>query len=219
MTLGKLQATLGWQGDATLLEQALRHRSQHAAHNERLEFVGDRALNLAVAAWLYRLQPHAAEGELSLVHTALVRAEACAEVAMNWGLWPLLKVANAPGLSQPSRQRLLADATEAVLGALYLHQGMAAVQAVVERDWVSFLNRPSQTKDAKTALQEILQAQGHALPEYQVLQQQGPDHAASFTVEVRCALGRAHGMGPSKQAASMAAAAALLTAPETGANP
>lgn len=211
MTQSSLQARLGWQGDDALLRQALNHRSAGTDHNERLEFVGDRVLNLAVAAWLYRLYPQMGEGELSLPHTALVRAEACSTVAEHWGLWPLLRVANPGQLSPASRNRLAADAVEAVLGALYLHQGMAAVQPVVERDWAALLPQDlTQTKDAKTALQELLQAQGQELPRYTVVKQDGPDHAASFTVELNCVLGKAQGTGPSKQAASMAAAATLL---------
>lgn len=211
MTLSSLQARLGWQGDDALLHQALGHRSMGSDHNERLEFIGDRVLNLAVAGWLYRLYPEAGEGELSLPHTALVRAEACRLVAEDWGLWPLLRVANPGQLSPASRNRLAADAVEAVLGALYLHQGMTAVQPVVERDWASQLQEElSKSKDAKTALQERLQAQGQPLPHYTVVQQIGPDHAASFTVEVQCVLGAAQGTGHSKQAASMAAAATLM---------
>lgn len=211
MTHSKLQQQLGWQGPTALLEQALHHRSQPGPHNERLEFVGDRVLNLAVAAWLYHTQPQAAEGELSLLHTALVRADACAAVAATWGLWPLLQLANPSQLSPASRSRVLADAVEAVVGALYFNQGMPAVQAVVERDWAPlFAKQQIQNKDAKTALQELLQAQGQPLPTYTVLQQLGPDHAATFTVAVRCVLGEAVAEGNSKQAASMAAAATLM---------
>jgi ribonuclease-3 len=122
-----------------------------------------------------------------------------------------LQRVNPSQQSPASRNRLLADALEAVLGALFLTHGMPAVQAVVERDWAPLLtHQPTHTKDAKTALQEYLQAQGHALPSYTLLKQTGPDHAASFTVAVHCALGEAMGEGNSKQAASMAAAAALM---------
>lgn len=209
MKLSSLQQTLNWQGNPAPLQEALTHRSAAAASYERLEFVGDRALNLAVAGWLFRVQPAATEGELSLLHTALVREATCAQVGEAWGLWPLMQVAGQQTAN--SRARIVADAVEAVLGALYLTQGMAAVQVVVERDWAPFLNEaPSHAKDAKTALQELLQAQGHALPTYTTLQQEGPDHAAQFTVQVECSLGTAQGVGKSKQVASLAAATALM---------
>jgi ribonuclease-3 len=209
MAFNNLLQTLNWQGSPARLHEALTHRSAAAPSYERLEFVGDRALNLAVAGWLFRLYPEASEGELSLLHTALVREGACAQVGEAWELWPLVQVVGQQTAN--SRARIVADAVEAVLGAIYLQQGMAAVQVLVERDWAPSLSAmPTQAKDAKTALQELLQAQGHQLPTYTTLQQEGPDHAAQFTVQVECTLGTTQGVGKSKQAASLAAAAALM---------
>ncbi len=210
MKLGNLANLIGFTGDTALLQQALTHRSAGSPSYERLEFVGDRVLNLAVAAWLYRLNPGTTEGQLSLQHTALVREGSCTSVAEQWGLWPLIEMTNKTKQSVPTQRRVLADTTEAVLGALFLIHGMEAVQRLVERDWAALLNLPEGGKDAKTWLQEHLQAAGHALPVYTTLAQAGPDHAAAFTVEVACTLGRIEATGPSKQAASLAAAAALI---------
>jgi ribonuclease-3 len=209
MNFNSLLQTLSWQGNPAPLQEALTHRSAAAASYERLEFVGDRALNLAVAGWLFRHYPEASEGELSLLHTALVREATCAQVGEAWGLWPLIQVVGQQTAN--SRARIMADAVEAVLGAIYLQQGMAAVQMLIERDWAPFLSaEPTLAKDAKTGLQELLQAHGYALPTYTTLQQVGPDHAAQFTVQVECTLGTAQGVGKSKQAASLAAAATLM---------
>ncbi len=213
MTLGNLTALLHWQGSTALLQEALTHRSSAQATNERLEFVGDRVLNLVVAAWLHRLQPSATEGELSLQHTTLVRAEACAQIAEGWQLWPLLVMgADRRSLTDVARQRLLADTTEALLGAVFLQQGYTAAQHLIEQHWSPLLATATQGtgKDAKTMVQELLQARGLPLPQYSVVSQAGPDHAAEFVVAVTSALGAAEGQGRSKQAASLAAAAALL---------
>ena len=214
MTISKdgtaLAARLGVADDA-LLRQALTHRSAATASNERLEFLGDRVLNLAVAAWVYRAFPELDEGALSLRHTHLVRGETCAAVGEEWGLWPLLQ-RGAAGQAAASRQRLLADAVEALLAVVYMQHGMAAVQRLVETDWAPFLQEAALAtgKDAKTALQEWLQAQQLPLPVYKDVGMAGPDHAALFTVRVQTAKGSAEGAGPSKAAAGMAAATKLL---------
>jgi ribonuclease-3 len=210
VSLAALSKTLGLAAGDALLAEALTHRSHGQPSYERLEFLGDRVLNLAIATWLHRLYPTLDEGALSIYHTALVRAECCATVAEGWGLWPLVKhkgLKNIPTV----RQSVLADVTEALLAAVYLHSGMPAVQALVEATWAPLLHADvGHTKDAKTTLQEMLQAAGHPLPVYQVLTQTGPDHAAIFRVQVTCQLGQVQGQGPSKNAATMAAAANLL---------
>jgi ribonuclease-3 len=208
--MAALAARLGLAADDLLLQQALTHRSAGAVQNERLEFLGDRVLNLVVAAWLYQLTPTADEGTLSLRHTMLVRAECCAQVGESWNVWPLLQGQLAQA-TPAMRQRIVADAVEALLAVVYLRHGMAAVQPLVEEAWAHYMAAlPATTKDAKTALQEHLQAAGLALPIYAEVAAEGPDHDRVFTTEVRCALGTARGQGPSKAAASMAAAAALL---------
>jgi ribonuclease-3 len=178
--------------------------------------LGDRVLNLAVAAWLYRTYPADSEGELSLRHTHLVRTETCAAVAEHLGVWPAIVLGKNASAAEPAmRNRVLADAMEALLGVVFLRKGMAAVQVVVEAQWAPYLPTDLQAntkggKDAKTALQELLQGQQLALPQYIEIGKTGPDHAAQFTVRVQTPLGTAEATGPSKAAASMLAAQQLL---------
>lgn len=213
-SLTELATVLGFEASSALMAEALTHRSAvppARRSNERLEFLGDRVLNLAIATWLHHAFPQAPEGDLSLMHTALVRAESCAEVAQAWTLWPHLRHALPAPVAEATRLRVLADAVEALLGALYLERGAPAVQALVEQAWAPLLAKAKLTprKDPKTALQEWLQAKGSPVPTYTTLGQSGPDHAATFTVEARCAFGAAVGEGPSKAAAAMAAAEML----------
>lgn len=209
MTLSKLATTLGLAAEDALLREALTHKGGAGGY-ERLEFLGDRVLNLSVAAWVYRERAAADEGALSLIHTHLVRAETCALVAEGLGLWDALTTTQA--LAHNARTRVLADALEAVLAVVYLRLGMEAVQSVVEAHfaphWADALT--AQSKDAKTALQELLQAQKLPLPIYTDVAKEGPDHNAVFTVKIETALGFAEAQGPSKAAASMAAAAKLM---------
>lgn len=213
MALNNLAKLLGLQADDALLLQALTHRSKGGeASNERLEFLGDRVLNLAVAAWLYRDYPTLDEGALSLHHTHLVRGETCAAVGEAWGIWSAMQRGQAKGNTAQSRQRLLADAVEALLAVVYTRLDMEKAQALIETHWASALQEAalSEAKDAKTALQEWIQGQKLPLPTYQGVAQSGPDHAAHFTVKVITAKGEAEGTGPSKAAAGMSAAANLL---------
>jgi ribonuclease-3 len=217
MTLSKIATTLGLAADDTLLREALTHKGGLGGY-ERLEFLGDRVLNLAVAAWVYRACAGADEGALSLIHTHLVRAETCAAVAEDLGLWEAITTTQT--LANNARTRVLADALEAVLAAVYLRAGMDAVQGFVETHfaphWQDAL--AAQSKDAKTALQELLQAQKLPLPIYTDVAKYGPDHNAVFTVKIETALGFAEAQGPSKAAASMAAAAKLLAQIESKAS-
>ncbi|MBI4723540.1 MAG: ribonuclease III [Rhodomicrobium sp.] len=200
-----------------LLEEALTHASARTAQgldNERLEFLGDRVLGLSVAAMLYAQFPDARERELASRYNALVRKERCAEVAESLGLGPHLIMAASEARSGGRKKSvILADACEALLGAIYVDGGFAAAEAVVRRLWAPHLAALLEPPppDAKTALQEYAQSQKRGLPEYKAISRAGADHAPSFTVEVTVkGLKPALGEGTSLKNAQQAAAEALL---------
>ena len=201
-----LEARLGYVfKERGLLAQALTHSSACAANYERLEFLGDRVLGMVVGAWLWEVFPHAPEGELSRRFMALVRESTLVDVAHAWGLADALVL----GTGEAVRPSILADAVEAVLGAVWHEGGMAEVERIVRRDWAGVLG-DSDKKDPKTALQELVQGRGGALPMYDVVAEDGPPHERIFKVKVTTALGDAEGEGKSKQVAGIAAAKALL---------
>jgi len=175
--------------DPSLLEQALTHRSAGSPNNERLEFLGDAILNFVVAEQLYRANPHAHEGRLTRLRAHLVRRETLAGVARDLDLGDALRL--GPGeLKSGGRDRdsILADALEALIGALYLDVGIDACREVIVRLFAERLARADTIvglKDAKTRLQEALQSRGLGLPEYRVIEVEGAAHDQSFTVECR----------------------------------
>lgn len=204
-----------------LLQQALTHRSFSADHNERLEFLGDSVLNLAVASLLYRRLQQQPEGELSRVRANLVKQDTLHRLALDLGLSGLMRLgdgeARSGGHQRPS---ILADALEALLGAVYLDAGYPVAEALVHRlfDKVEINPRmQAAAKDAKTGLQEWLQGRKMKLPAYQVVATEGAAHQQTFTVECEIAeLGLAQrGKGPSRRAAEQAAAAAMMAALQT----
>jgi len=207
--------------DPTLLQQAFTHSSAFGAaatrrrglSYERLEFLGDRVLGLVVAEMLYRVFPEESEGALARRLAELARKETIARVALSLDLGRHLVLSRGEeeggGRNNPS---LLADACEAVIGALYLDGGLAPAKAFIERHWEALLGedvRPP--KDAKTALQEWAQGSGLPLPVYRIKGAEGPPHEPVFEVEVAVE-GRppVTGSGRSRRAAEQAAAAALL---------
>jgi ribonuclease-3 len=203
-----------------LLDRALTHASirqssdgSKAEDNERLEFLGDRVLGLAVAELIVERDAKASEGALARRFNRLVRKEACARVGRSLGLGPLLILSQAEDESGGrDKETILADATEALLAAIFLEAGFPAVRAIVRRLWEPLLDGlPETVADAKSMLQEWAQGQGLALPSYVEVAREGPDHAPRFTTEVRIA-GRkpAVGSGTSKRAAEQAAATAML---------
>jgi ribonuclease-3 len=202
--------------DPRLLEQALTHRSFGSPHNERLEFLGDGVLGCVVAEELYGRFAGAAEGELSRLRASLVREAALAAVARDIGLSAFLRLGegelSSGGADRPS---ILADALEAAFGAIFLDGGYDSVRASVRRAFGDALARidPGQpAKDAKTRLQELLQARRKKLPEYRVLSTAGAAHKQVFEVEC-VAEGldlRATGSGTSRRSAEQQAAANLL---------
>jgi ribonuclease-3 len=194
---------------AALLEQALTHRSFGASNNERLEFLGDGVLGCAVAHELYARFPRLTEGKMTLLRAGLVREEALAEVGRSLGLEPLLRV----GSNASVNRAILADAVEAVFGALFLDAGYPAARAAVLSAFASLfatLDPDASAKDAKTQLQEVLQSKDQPPPDYQLIEEAGPAHQRSFKVE--CLVGgmRALGQGTSKKAAEQQAAQAML---------
>jgi ribonuclease-3 len=214
----ELETALGYRFSGPgLLEAALTHRSLArdgaVVHNQRLEFLGDAVLGLMVADMLYGLYPDAKEGDLSRRLVSLVNGEQLAHIARAMGLQKHLVMSSSEeeqgGRTNDSN---LEDACEALLGALYLDGGLDAVRPLIERHWKPLaLAQKEAPKDAKTALQEWVQARGLALPEYVVKSAEGPAHAPDFVIEVRVADKRATGRAGSKRIAEREAAQALLS--------
>lgn len=205
--------------DPALLERALTHRSAAAVHNERLEFLGDALVGAIVAEALYARWPKAAEGELTRARAELVRESSLAALAR--GLELGTRILLGPGEMKSGghrRDSILADAFEAVVGAIYLDAGFDTCRAVV-LPWfaavIEALPPPHKLgKDAKTRLQEWLQARQLPLPAYTLLSESGEDHAKLFRTE--CALSdpplRREGEAGSRRAAEQLAAEAVLQA-------
>ena len=207
-----------------LLETALTHRSalnepssgtSSKVSNERLEFLGDAVLELVVTRFLFKELPQEPEGKLTALRSALVRTETLAEVALELGLGEKLYMSKGEeATGGRANSSLLANTFEAVIGALYLDQGFQAVEKFVDKYLLPKLDKIKQEKlykDAKSLLQEIVQAQGYSTPEYEVLSAQGLDHAKTFTVAVK--IGNKNfgqGCGSSKQAAQQEAARQAL---------
>jgi ribonuclease III len=212
-----LREALGYQPrDAALFAAALTHRSAPGPNNERLEFLGDAVLNLVVADLLYGSFPRAAEGDLSRLRARLVSREPLAEVAAGLRLGEVLQLGSGELKSGGfRRQSILADALEAVCGALFLDGGLAAAAQVISRLFaprIAALPDPATLKDAKTRLQEYLQARSLMLPRYEVERVEGDAHAQTFRVSCEvAALGRrVHGGGSSRRRAEQEAAARML---------
>jgi len=202
--------------DTSRLLLALTHRSFSADHNERLEFLGDSVLGLCVAHILYQRLGSATEGELSRVRASMVRQEALHPLAVELGLPEVIRLGEGEVRSGGHRRpSILADALEAVIGAVYLDGGFAAAQALVERIYQGVaINADMQAigKDPKTELQEWLQGRRLKLPVYTVAATQGAAHQQTFDVE--CAVPELNmterGTGGSRRAGEQAAAAAML---------
>ncbi|MDH6590866.1 ribonuclease-3 [Variovorax sp. TBS-050B] len=202
--------------DARLLQLALTHRSFSADHNERLEFLGDSVLNLAVSHLLYIRLSALPEGDLSRVRANLVKQDTLHRLAVDLALSPLLRLGEGEARSGgPNRPSILADALEALIGAVYLDAGFAAAEALVHRLYESVEINPRMqavAKDPKTELQEWLQGHKMKLPVYRVAGTLGAAHKQTFDVECEVPeLGlRERGIGGSRRAGEQAAAAAML---------
>ena len=202
--------------DLSLLDLALTHASARASlsrqvDNERLEFLGDRVLGLAIAELLTANFPVASEGELARRYNRLVRADTCAKIATQWGLGDLILMSGGEAESGGRQKKnILANACEAVLGAVFSDGGYEEANRLVQRFWTG-AEGVECAGDAKSVLQEWAQGRRLPLPHYVEVSREGPDHAPSFTAEV-CIDGvaPARGQGASKRAAEQAAALAVL---------
>ena len=202
--------------DPSLLQRAITHRSFSADHNERLEFLGDSVLSLAVSSLLYQRLRDLPEGDLSRVRANLVRQETLHELALRLKLSDVLRLgegeAKSGGKLRPS---ILADALEALIGAVYLDAGYLQAEALVHRLFQGVEINPQMdaaAKDPKTALQEWLQGRTMKQPQYRVVGTVGAAHRQTFDVECEISeLGLTErGIGGSRRAGEQAAAAAML---------
>ncbi len=193
-----------------LLELALTQSGADGAHNnERLEFIGDRVLGLTVAALLYEMYPAEAEGELARRHAMLVSTETLASVADKLKLASHIRHGHMTG---GRIRHIMANAMEAIFGAIFIDGGFDAARAVIISFWREMAAADATApKDAKTALQELVQKRGDgALPVYEFLEQTGASHSPIFRVRVTALGHAADATGSSKKAASINAADALL---------
>ena len=201
-----------------LLVQALTHRSHGARHNERLEFVGDAVLNCVVARTLFERFPDLPEGDLSRVRAGLVNRDTLADVARRLGLSDAIRLGEGElksgGAERPS---ILADALEAIYGAVFLDGGFEAARGVIDRTFAEVLGNADPSalgKDPKTRLQEWLQGRRLSVPAYRIVTVEGEAHAQTFTAE--CAIAALAiatlGQGTSRRAAEQAAAEAAWCA-------
>jgi ribonuclease-3 len=202
--------------DTALLTQALTHRSFGTPHNERLEFLGDALLNLAIANLIFDKFPAMPEGELSRLRANLVNQASLAVIADEIALSGALRLGDGEiktgGAARPS---MLADAVESIIGAVFVDGGFSAANALVTRLFAARLESPEQnqpSKDAKTALQEWLQGRRHQLPQYMVKRIEGAAHQQTFYVE--CITERpafkVEGSGVTRRAAEQDAATKIL---------
>ncbi|WP_417252325.1 ribonuclease III [Castellaniella sp.] len=215
--LDTLQTALDYRyRDQALLEQALTHRSHGVPHNERLEFLGDSILNFVVSTLLFTEHAEMDEGDLSRVRANLVKQSALAEIAQRLALSNYLRLGEGElksgGFRRPS---ILADAVEAIFGALYLDGGYSEVSRVIEhlyRPVLSHIDVRTFGKDPKTLLQEIMQGSGLDLPHYEVVSTRGAAHNQTF--DVMCAAAqldiRVQASGSSRRAAEQAAASLVI---------
>ncbi len=211
------QKRLGYEfSNPELLVRALTHGSVSSStrpDNQRLEFLGDRVLGLVMATALLEADKKASEGQLAPRFNALVRKEACADVARQIDLGDVLKLGRSEMLSGGRRkQALLGDAMEAVIAAIYRDAGFEAAAGVILRLWGDRIhNVEADARDAKTSLQEWAQARGQKPPSYVEVKRSGPDHAPVFTIAARLQDGtEAQATAGSKRQAEQAAAKALL---------
>jgi ribonuclease III len=215
--LAALQRQLGHEfADIKLLERALTHKSRGDgqrgfAHNERLEWLGDRVLGLLAAERLFSQNQGAEEGELTRRFNAIVSGKNCADAARELGIADVLVLSR--GFSAEAvveNDSILGDAFEAIMAALWLDGGRAAAAALFEIVWTLGNSAREHHPNPKSALQEWAQKRGLPAPQYVVLERDGPDHAPRFLVEVETGGKTAQAEGTSKQNAERAAASALL---------
>ena len=216
--LDKLQQLLNHKfSDPDLVRLALTHRSANKLNNERLEFLGDSLLGYIVAEILFEIFPQANEGELSRLRAMLVNKTTLAEIAREIDLKNFIQLGSGEKKSGgDNRDSILADAIEALIAAIYLDGGINSCKSLIE-DWIADRIATEsvleQQKDAKTKLQEMMQAQGLSLPFYSVLEISGEAHEQNFLVECRVDVitEPQKGTGSSKRNAEQQAANVMLT--------
>ncbi len=214
--LEELSSRIGYRfSDEALLVEALTHGStqKHKGDYQRLEFLGDRVLGLIISEHLYRAHPSHTEGELTAMHSSLVRSEACAAAGDTIGLSDLVIIGTGERAKGMNLNRsLLGDVMEALVAAVYLDGGLEAARAFVLTAWDELLKRPSgAVKDAKTFLQEWALARALPIPSYKIMSREGPEHEPVFVVSVEVK-GKppAEGTAKSKRGAEMNAADQFL---------
>lgn len=199
----------------SLLDEALTHPSLSGTYNyQRLEFLGDRVLGLAISTWLLEEFPRDAEGQLNRRFTALVRKETLAELSRKLKLVDHLKLTpGAEAEGTRDKEAIQSDVCESIIGAIYLDAGFEAANQFIRRHWKDLIGAGVRAhKDNKTQLQEWCQARATSMPKYDVVDRTGPDHDPIFTIEVVVeGKGRAQATGAAKRIAEQAAAEALLT--------
>jgi ribonuclease-3 len=218
-----LEARIGHVfADRNLIAAALTHvsaatGSKHETY-QRLEFLGDRVLGLAVSGMLYEAFPEAGEGELSRRLAGLVRKESCAEVALAWGVDSYVRLGEIEQQLRTPNLAILGDVCESIIGAVFLDAGYEAAKAVVIAAFGERMHAPGRPlRDPKTALQEWAQARGLPTPLYRETARSGPDHAPEFTISVEVAGYRnAEAKGLAKRLAEQAAAAAFIARESIG---
>ena len=213
-----LASTLDYTfNDPQLFQKALTHRSAPGQSNERLEFLGDAVLDFVISKILFRLAPDASEGDLSRLRSSLVKDSSLAAIAADLGLGDHLLLGSGERKTGGHRRKsILADALEALFGAVYLDAGITAAANVIEAVFAARLESlpdPTELRDAKTRLQELLQSRGHSLPNYELVEVTGKAHRQKF--QVRCdveELGQSTtGEGSSRRKAEQDAAAKMLS--------
>jgi len=224
--LAALQLRLGYRfSQEALLERALRHRSFRADHNERLEFLGDAVLSLAISSLLFERFAGSDEGDLTRIRAHLVREDSLHRVALSLGLPEVLRLSEGEARGGGAqRVSILADALEAVIGAAFLDGGFDAARSLVKRMFGEIIDTTeigSWSKDAKTELQEWLQARRLPVPIYRITATRGQAHAQTF--EVECSVPALsltqQGEGRSRRLAEQEAAGRMLDALKATDNP
>ena len=218
---GELERKLGHSfNDPKLLERALTHVSAIPAKGarvdsyQRLEFLGDRVLGLAISDMLHGAFPKAAEGELSRRLAELVRKETCADVAREWGVSEHVRLGGGEAQTGgATKVAILGDVCESLIGAIYLDAGFNAARELVKRNWSERMLKPRRPlRDPKTALQEWAQARGLDTPVYREAGRSGPAHAPKFVISVEIVgFAPIEAEGASKRTAEQAAARAFMT--------
>lgn len=212
-----LKSALGYEfNDVELLQQALTHRSAQGESNERLEFLGDAVLDIVVSDELFRSQEDADEGDLSRLRASIVKDKSLAELASDLGLGEYLVLGGGERKTGGHRREsILADALEAIFGAVYVDAGFDAARTVVMRalgDRLRDLPVAAELRDPKTRLQEWLQARGLGLPEYELVNVTGKAHRQCFEVSCRVdgANAETRGKGTSRRDAEQVSAHSML---------